>query len=195
MMKCSGQTSNYHRILTNNFANLTWRVFAHTEEQKCRLKPTFSMCACLPRTRTTAACTNCSNSTPPPVMKVTSLKFHTDKIAPWHSWGVSPKQASHPINELNSHKFSFTLSSSIIHVIGTIYLIGGNVNGRLPNVGSRVVSMLHLRSGSFKSAQSLREAVVHPAVATSYNAIAICGGLCNGSPTSSCQVYSAGTDK
>ncbi len=81
-----------------------------------------------------------------------------------------------------------------VSVIGAIYLIGGNVNERLPNVGSKVVSRLDLRSGRIQRAQPLPEATLCPAVATSSNAIAVCGGISNESPDSSCQIYSADTE-
>ncbi len=87
------------------------------------------------------------------------------------------------------------MSKKIFPGLGNIYLIGGNVNERLPNVEIRVVSRLNLHSGSLQRIQSLLEAVLRPAVATSVNAIAISGGLSSGSPTSSCQVYSASTEK
>ncbi len=106
-----------------------------------------------------------------------------------------PNERITAINELDSRTLGSTIGLHFIHVIGTIYLIGGNVNERLPNVGSRWVSSLNLGSGSFRSVQSLQEAVVHPAVATSGNAIAICGGVSNGLPTSSYQIYSACTEK
>ncbi len=87
------------------------------------------------------------------------------------------------------------LRLNFILATGAIYLIGGNVNERLPNVGSRVVSRLDLRSGSLQRVQHLPEAILCPAVATSGNMIAICGGLSNGSPTWSCQIYSANSEK
>ncbi len=68
------------------------------------------------------------------------------------------------------------------------------MNERLPNVGSSVVSRLDLRSGRLQRVQPLPEATLCPAVATSGNAIAICGGISNGSPTASCQIYAANTE-
>ncbi len=99
------------------------------------------------------------------------------------------------INDSNVCTRVLALSLNFIPVIGAIYLIGGNVNERLPNVGSRVVSRLDLRSGSLQRVQRLPEAILCPAVATSGNVIAICGGLSNGLPTSNCTIYSASTDR
>ncbi len=89
----------------------------------------------------------------------------------------------------------FALSVYTISVIDAIYLIGGNVNERLPNAGSSVVSRLDLHSGRLQRVQPLPEANLCSAVATSRNAIAICGGISNGSPTANCQIYAANTEK
>ncbi len=62
----------------------------------CRLKLTYLLCACGLQTKRTAARTNCSNLTHPPVMRVSSLRSHTDEIVPRHSWEVSLKRTSHP---------------------------------------------------------------------------------------------------
>ncbi len=65
-------------------------------------------------------------------------------------------------NEVNSHKLGFALSFCFIIVIGAVYLIGGIVNERLPNVGSKVVSRLNLRSGRLQRVQSLPKATLCP---------------------------------
>ncbi len=98
------------------------------------------------------------------------------------------------INQVNSHKWGFALRFYSISVIDAIYLMGGNVNERLTNVGSRVVSRLDLRSGRLQRVQPLPESTLCPAVASSGNAIAICGGISNGSPNANCLIYSANTD-
>ncbi len=161
----------------------------------CHLKPTFSMFVCWWRTRRTPPCTNCLNLTSPPVLKVSSLRFHTDEIAPLRFWWVSPKGTSHQNIAFVSHRLGFNISVYFCPALGTIYLIGGSVNERLPHAGSRVVSRLNLHSGSLQRVQSLQEAVLRPTVATSSNAIAICGGLSNALLTSSCQIYLACIEK
>ncbi len=73
---------------------------------------------------------------------------------------------------------------------GHIYVIGGSTNMRLPENSSRVVSRINLGSGAISRTQPLLEPTSGPAVASSQNMIAVCGGSSNGSLVSTCQVYS-----
>ncbi len=66
---------------------------------------------------------------------------------------------------------------------------------RFENVGSRVVTRLHIRKGCIERTQPLPHIVLRPAVATSQSAIVVCGGTSNGSPVSNCQVFSSATEK
>ncbi len=63
------------------------------------------------------------------------------------------------------------------------------------SVGSRVVTRLHLRKGRLERTQPLPNLVLRPAVATSWSAIAVCGGISNACPVSHCQVFSSVTEK
>ncbi len=66
---------------------------------------------------------------------------------------------------------------------------------RFGHAGSRVVTRLNLRKGCLERAQSLPSLLLRPAVATSSCAIAVCGGISNGSPGANCQVFSSATEQ
>ncbi len=69
------------------------------------------------------------------------------------------------------------------------------MDDRFEHAGSRVVTRLHLRKGCIERTQPLPHLVMRPAVATSPNDIAVCGGTPDGSPVSICQVFSSVTEK
>ncbi len=69
------------------------------------------------------------------------------------------------------------------------------MDDRFEHVGSRVVTRLHLRKGCIDRTQPLPHLVMRPAVATSPNAIVVCGGTPNVFPVSNCQVFSSATEK
>ncbi len=69
-------------------------------------------------------------------------------------------------------------------------MIGGSTNARLPESSSRVVTCVNLANGNISRAEPLLEATSEPAIASSQNMIAVCGGSPNGIPTPTCQVYS-----
>ncbi len=81
------------------------------------------------------------------------------------------------------------LKDELLHS-GHIYIIGGSTNLRLPENSSRVVTCINLGSGVISRTQPLLEPTSGPAVASSQNTIAVCGGSSNGSLVSTCQVYS-----
>ncbi len=62
---------------------------------------------------------------------------------------------------------------------------------RFGHAGSRVVTRLNLRKGCLERTQPLPGHLLRPAVATSSCAIAVCGGISNGSPVANCQVFSS----
>ncbi len=80
-------------------------------------------------------------------------------------------------------------------MLGYIYLIGGSLDERFGNAGSRVVMRLNLRTGCLERTQPLPNFVLRPAVATSPSAIAVFGGKSNGSAVAICQVFSSVTEQ
>ncbi len=85
---------------------------------------------------------------------------------------------------------SYKRLTAIIVLSGNIYLNGGSTNMGLPENSSRVVMRLNLSTCGISITQPLLEPTSRPAVASSQNMIAVCGGSSNGSPTSVCQIYS-----
>ncbi len=73
---------------------------------------------------------------------------------------------------------------------GHINVIGGSTNMRLPENSSRVVTRINLGSGAISRTQPFLEPMSGPAVASSQNMIAVCGGSSNESFISTCQVFS-----
>ncbi len=78
---------------------------------------------------------------------------------------------------------------------GYIYLIGGSMDERFDDVGSRVVTRLNLQKGCLERTQPLPCLALRPAVATSSSAIAVCGGISSGTPLAHCQHFSVVTEK
>ncbi len=81
-----------------------------------------------------------------------------------------------------------------ILISGNIYLIGGSTNVCQLGSSSRVVTRVSLIKGSISRIQPLLEPISGPTIASSQNMIAVCGGLSNGSPASTCQLYSIAED-
>ncbi len=75
-------------------------------------------------------------------------------------------------------------------ISGYIYLIGGSLDDRFGDVGSRVVTRLNLQTGCLERTQPLPILALRPAVATSPSSIAVCGGI----SVASCQRFSSVTE-